>query len=403
MIKTAALTFFAIFFALLNCTAQNLYRKGFIITANNETVHGLINDKETAQSPESIEFKENDNAEVRTYTWKDIRAFATSRGVYYESQHFQYDADVPASEENHLLPRGYHTSRSPEKWTTTDCFLEVITKGKFSLYMFHDANDRVHFFILDEGKTELEELLYRPFMTQGSAVLSANESYKQQLVIRAEPKCANLKSQITHLAYRRKNMARLVTSINECYGAVQKIPAVAPDAIARKRAQFGIVAEAYVTNPMFIVTTGGYNPVQFGGGISYELFSKKRPNRLSFYSELKFKNYSKHDTYRSKFSFTSATGTLSHHTLKLTNMVRIYPVNLKNLFVDIGAVYGRRFNTRLSGTIITDRDAADRFEFGYAAGVGKKFNSVKLSIETRFEFNTPSAQKSFGLLLQKYF
>jgi hypothetical protein len=402
MTKRVLLTLLIIFIVLSNTSAQDFYRQGFIITTNNDTLRGLINDREATRSSASVQFKESENSTPRTYSTTEIKAFATSRRVYYESHHFKYDGDLASTTETNLIPAGYFTSRSPEKWNTTDSFLEVIVKGKFSLFKYHDVNDRIHFLILDEGSTELEELMHRRFKSAGSTALNVNESYKQQLIIRLQSKCPRLESQIPSLPYREKNLAKIVTAMNECYGAVQEIPTVGV-ATNRKRSEPGIVVEAYLTDPDFIKTSGGFDAVQFGGGISYEVFSRKRPNKLSFYTELKAKNFSNEDTYHAKFTSFTQTGKLTYQTVKLTNMVRVYPTKISSLFFNIGVVYGVRFNTKIDGTAITDRDAKDGFEFGFAGGFGKKFNSIGISIEPRFELNVPDGQKSFGIIIGKQF
>jgi hypothetical protein len=386
MTKRAPLTLLTIFIVLSNIDAQDLYRNGFIITMNNDTLRGMINDTETSHNPTWIEFKENESASPKKYSWSEIKGFATSRGVYFESRHFQYDGDEMPTVGSELLPAGYFVSRLPEKLTDSDAFLEVLVKGHFSLFKYHDISNRVHYFILDTDKTELEELLHRRYKLPGTTTLSVNESYKQQLAIRCE-KCPNLKSRITNLPYREKNLIKMISSMNECYGNQGTIPTINPEGKDRLRAKFGIVAEAYVTDPAFIHTTGGYDAIQFAGGISYEVFSPKRPNRLSFYSELKFKNFSNEDTYRAKFTSFTQTGKLTYQTVKLTNMARVYTGKISSLFFNIGVVYGMRFNTKIDGTAITDRDA----------------KSIGISIEPRFELNVPNGQKSFALIIGKQF
>jgi hypothetical protein len=387
-----------LFIITITADAQDLYRKGFVITQANDTIRGLINDTEVSRNPVSIDFKETESSTTKSYSTKEIKAFATSRGVYFESHQFKYDADAPAKGESSMLPDGYFASRSPEKFANTECFLEVLVKGTFSLYKYHDLNDRIHFLILDKGKTQPEELLYRPFKATGSTALNANESYKQQLVVISEARCPKIKSQITNVPYREKNLARVVTSINECLGDVEKIPTVDSEKSETKKAKFGIVAEPYISDPGFIVAAGGYSGLQFGGGISYEVFSKKRPNRVSFYSELKLKNFRSEDTYHAKHTVFNQTGELTYQTVKLTNMIRLYP---GPILLNAGVVYGYRFNTKINDQVVTDRDARDRFEFGFAAGGGKKFTSIGLTIEPRFEINIPSGQKSFALVICK--
>lgn len=402
MIKPAALTLLAIFLTLSSISAQEIYRQGFIVTINNDTIRGLINDKEAARSTASVQFKETENAAPRTYSTTEVKAYATSRRVYFESYRFKYDGDIASISATDLVPAGYHPSRLPQTWNTTESFVEVLVKGKFSLLKFHDANDRIHLLILDEGSSEPEELLFRRFTTVGTTKLNANESYKQQLATRFETKCPELKSQVTSLPYREKNLARLVSAMNQCYGATEAIPTIG-EPTNRKRSEFGIVAELYLTNPDFIRTSGGYDAAHFGGGISYEIYSRKRPNKLSFYNELKFKNFSNEDTYQAKWSMVTQTGKLTYQTVKLTNMVRFYPTKISSLFFNAGVAYGMRFNTKLGGTVVTDRDASDSFEFSFTGGFGKKFKSIKLSVEPRFELNVPDGQKTYGFVIGKQF
>jgi hypothetical protein len=160
MTKRALLTLLTIFIVLSNINAQNFYRNGFIVTMSNDTLRGMINDTEVSYSPTWIEFKENENALPKKYSWNEIKGFATSRGVNFESHHFKYDGDETPKTESDLLPAGYYTSRSPEKFNEADGFLEVLAKGQFSLFKYYDSNNRIHYFILDAEKTEVEELLH---------------------------------------------------------------------------------------------------------------------------------------------------------------------------------------------------------------------------------------------------
>jgi hypothetical protein len=335
------------------------------------------------------------------------KGFATSRGAYYESYHFQYDGDPQKTGSTNVIPPDYPKSRTPAKWIATDVFLEVLAKGKFSLFRFQDDRDRTHYFILDEGKTEPEELLFRTYISETETRVSGltlSEAYKQQLLVRAGAQCTDLRGKITALDYREADLKRIVAAINACYKNVQALPTVTPDKGERKRSKFGIVAEGYLTDPGFVHSRGGYDKLQFSGGISYEVFSKKRPNRISFYHELRLKNYSKEDVYEDALSVYPSKGTLSYKAIKVSNLLRVTPQKVKSPYFAGGFVWGYRFDTNINGIKPGEYSSGrDRFELGFAAGFGKRFIKIGLSTEIRGEYEFPSAQSSIGLLLCKQF
>ncbi len=387
--------------------AQEYYRRGYVVTLENDTINGLINDKEWQYSPQLVEFKENENSAPKTYRPQEIKAFTTTSGVYYESHHFKFDGDFlnDAAKSNGI---NYGTTRTPLRWVEGDYFLEVLVMGKFSLFKFNDPADRIHFMILEQGKSELEELQYRLYSTkiEGMSTVSTNENYKQQLINLCSERCPDLKSKILKISYNDRHLIQTLETINKCFKSEKQIPSLKLIQSEIKKPKFGIVAYVYLgkTNTT-LFSYEGFNKVYLAGGISLEVFSKKRPNRFSVYNELKFKTFNEKGLY----TFSSNPATLKFQSLKLTSMFRVTPKKISTLYLNAGLNYGFRLNSSLTTSQISLPSNAE-FELGPAIGFGIKILPLKASIELRAEFDFPvksqtdfNTNQTIGIAINKQF
>lgn len=372
MLFTATLTF-----------AQATWRQGSIIKNDGTEVKGEINDREWSVNPDVIEFREA-GAAVQTFSVLQIKGFSTARPSRYEVYAIEYDGD---DQNVNRLP----TSRNPVSLVQDTLFLRVIVNAPVGLFEFVDTNGRLHYFISSEqGVVELLNRKYKD--ATNSSLMGVNEKFKQQLLL-ASGTCTDLQSTIKQLKYNEQSLKSIVTKINQCKGN-QVVPDWKGDVVARKP-NLGIVAQLFLSNPEYTFMVADFGEINFGGGIFYEIFSKKKPNRVSLYNELLYKMVNQEGV-----SVFGSAATLQFGRIKMINSYRFsYPDKKEGRWYwGIGIGTGVRFNTT-----VNERESipgypdytGSEFELGVMVNGGKTIalsKAFKINTELRYEIE----QSPFG-------
>jgi hypothetical protein len=370
-------------FSITLATAQATWRKGAITKKDGTEVTGEINDKEWSVNPKEIEFRENGGT-VQKYTVHQIKNFSTARPARYEAFAIEYDGED--QNVNKLS-----TNRSPVTLSKDTLFLRVIVNAPVGLFEFVDANGRIHYFTNQEQG--VEELLNRKYKdATNSSLVGVNEKFKQQLLLKAG-NCPELHSTIKQLKYSEGALQSLVTKINKCNG--NEVQPSWEGEIVTKKPNLGIVTQVFLTNPEYTFMVSDFNEINFGGGIFYEIYSKKKPNRISLYNELLFKQVNQEGV-----SVFGSPATIKFSRIKMINSYRFsYPDKRDGrLYWGIGIGTGIRFNTT-----VNDRESIagypdfsnSEFELGVMVNGGKTFalsKSFKINAELRYEIE----QSPFG-------
>ena len=314
----------------------------------------------------------------------------SSRSVYFVSREVQFDASESQGKK-------ISSSKEPEVLTTQNVFLQLLVRGDLLLYKFVQANGREHYFISKPGD-QPEELLDRYYLSSNSISVVHYEKWKQEL-INSFGECENMKIAIQRASYREKDMIELVQQFNNCIGSTSET--FIPEQKYRKP-QFGLVINPFfmkiygISQGIAYSTTFTSN-IDFGAGLSYEFFSRKKPNTTSFYHELKFRSINKER--RDYFS------NVSYQNIKALSAFRF--TNPKSgLFWNIGIGLGYRFNTVTSPVLVKETSG---FELGIMTGLGMKFSigeRLKGSGEIRYEWDgiqtgssNPFQPQSLGIIL----
>lgn len=264
-------------FSITAATGQATWRKGTITINDGTELTGEINDKEWSVNPKEIEFREQGGT-IQKYTVHQIKNFSTDRPARYEAFAIEYDGED--QNVNRLT-----TNRSPVTLSRDTLFLRVLVYAPVGLFEFVDANGRIHYFTNQEQG--VEELLNRKYKdATNSSLVGVNEKFKQQLLLKAG-NCPELHSTIKQLKYSEGALQSLVTKINKCNG--HEVQSSWTGEIVTKKPNLGIVAQVFLTNPEYTFMVSDFNEINFGGGIFYEIYSKKKPNRTSLYNELLYK------------------------------------------------------------------------------------------------------------------
>lgn len=356
------------------CFGQGTWRKGIITKKDGTEITGEINDTEWPVNPGEIEFRQGGGA-TQKYTVHQIKSFSTARPSRYEAFVIEYDGDD--QNVNRLS-----TNRNPGTLRRDTLFLRVIVNASVGLFEFVDANSRIHYFTNQEQG--VVELLNRKYIINSSLV-GANEKFKQQLLLKAG-NCPELHSTIKQLNYNERELQSLVTKVNTCNG--HEIKPIWEGEAVTKKSNLGLVTQLFLTNPGYTFFVSDFEEINFGGGVFYEIYSKKRPNRISRYNELLFKQVNQEG-----LSAFGSAATIKFSRIKMINSYRFsYPNKREGrLFWGIGIGTGVRFNTTVNEreSIVGYPDfRKTEFDVGIMINGGKTFavsKSFKINAELRYE------------------
>jgi len=107
--------------------AQRDYRKGYIITNQQDTVYGWIDYRGDVRNAKICSFKETETGQVTDYSPTDIAAYRFTDSKYYVSRNIG-NADDPKQ-----------------------VFLEYLVNGLAKLYYYRDDSSQDHYFIENDG------------------------------------------------------------------------------------------------------------------------------------------------------------------------------------------------------------------------------------------------------------
>lgn len=109
---------------------QSNYKKGYVITLNDDTIHGKVNDRGDYRNTQACWFKQGKNSKVIKYLPSDIKAYRIIGDNYYMSRQI-YKKGIAAS-----------------------TFVEVLIDGKVNLY-YYIKGKKTSFFIERENSDQL--------------------------------------------------------------------------------------------------------------------------------------------------------------------------------------------------------------------------------------------------------
>jgi hypothetical protein len=174
--------FFLAFVATVPLFGQETgYLTGFIVTNENDTIHGLVKNKNLApyRILQDIKFKKDSDSKVEIYSPKDIKAFQAGPNSYVSKQYRENNA--------------YRTS-----------FVEVLIEGDMNFYELRITG-------LGTGN----EIIYQMLQRKNEDYLFSvyGENFKERLLDYMKNEQA-LSDQIKEGKYKRNNIEELVKEYN---------------------------------------------------------------------------------------------------------------------------------------------------------------------------------------------
>ncbi|PSR52882.1 hypothetical protein AHMF7605_04750 [Adhaeribacter arboris] len=401
MQKTFTYLLWATFLLLVtnfNTFAQKNFTPGYLISSSQDTIAGLIDNKEWDRNPSYIDFKSNSESTIQHYTIQQLNGFGFVNGDVYRKAVVKIDKTPVRFEE--LL-----NNSKPTIVSDTVFLLEQV-KGSLSLYHLLDEKDKSHFFIQkDEGL--IDELIQRNFVfyKNSQPLFGTSEQYKDQLKYSYLHDFSDLYSQITKTSYTKAALTSLIqkanTRLNPEITKTIKI-------ISKHESKFGLVVGVNLTHYQFISEGYEYltkthftwqkNPMI---GFSHQIILPRNRKKYAIYNELAWKRNFTQGQFDIKDATYSSTGiiTIKANYLGLTSMLRYSWMNQKcQPFMNVGLAgnYATSVTTRVQASEqdrtneqTTDKfilEHPGKFEGGIVVGGGVKVKQT--TAEIRLEKGT---------------
>jgi len=145
-------TLLLLLLCLQELSAQSNFLPGKIVTNTGDSISGYINYRNWAHNPDKIYFKRNKQADQTIYTPASISAFFVNNELY-ESAVVQKE----------ISPRSASNANDfPDFVLETDtAFVQVLTKGRKSLYYYRPYGQAPNFYISQGDSLQL--LLFKKY------------------------------------------------------------------------------------------------------------------------------------------------------------------------------------------------------------------------------------------------
>jgi hypothetical protein len=203
--------------------AQSNYVEGYVVNLRNDTVRGLIDDKNWEKNPKTISFKSLKTGEIIKYHPIDLAGFYIKPAhEYYKSYHGKVDDSV--DESGKLIGVATDAEFFQKDYAKEDTiFIRTLLKGVLSLYTHTDKKGRLHFFVEKEGFPVVELVNQEYLIDQPknytsmtwSQLIRTNKVYRKQLQEMLAD-CDNVNQQIKNTSYTERSLLKIFNNYYKC-------------------------------------------------------------------------------------------------------------------------------------------------------------------------------------------
>lgn len=167
--------------------SQPGYHTGFLLTASQDSVRGFIKFSSKATVPTPCRFKTNKKGLEKEISAGTVYGFCYPKGAYFVSRSIGRSADV---------------------------FLEVLLKGRLSLYRFGDM------YFVEQGDGTFFELSdgYELVEVEGERLRKKSWNFTRLLSVLMSD-CPEATKKATSVKLQEKQLVRLVSMYNSCKGS----------------------------------------------------------------------------------------------------------------------------------------------------------------------------------------
>lgn len=266
----------------LSLSQNNNFQPGWIVTIQQDTLAGYVDDQKWEVTPTSINFKEKKDAEITTFSIEDISSFKVKFRNIYRSK----------SVEIEMLPRGKGNleKKKTPRFEDKKVFLELLADGERPLYYYRGQDLKEHFFIDDNGR--IVPLIYLKYKSKLNRV-KEKKTFISQLETLLED-CEEVYSMIADVEYNRKSMLRMIRAYNIC----EPNEEILFEEIDYDWFKIGINISTTLTHLTFNGHNSSYTEVlnfkpalNYGIGISFDLLAPNYNPKMAFRNDLIYKPY----------------------------------------------------------------------------------------------------------------
>lgn len=186
----------------------------WVVQFSGDTIRGFASINFSEKNPDIIKFGSRED-NLKKYEVEDFKAFGfikeNSQWEIYESYEVEIDESPQEIE--------FLSADSEPNFEKRRLWLQLLVKGKLSLYKFTDKRARTHFFAGKENQTP-QELVQKKYIVylEYTKVLRYNERFRRQLS-ELMSACQKLSfSRFANLEYSYKELFPLFSEYNICSG-----------------------------------------------------------------------------------------------------------------------------------------------------------------------------------------
>ncbi|NOZ45671.1 MAG: hypothetical protein GXO79_02705 [Chlorobi bacterium] len=200
-------------FCNISIVAQSNFVNGTIITNNEDTLVGFINNKQWVRSPHFFEFKKSLTDTIRIFNNKNTKYISFSNNNYI-------CVNVSIDKESNQTDKLKAINRRM-KPVTEKVFLQTLFSGKVNLYYYIDEYNKEHFYV-QKDTLDFDELIYYRYIVfsktkniKVSRSIETVETYKGQLIYYLND-CPSLKTKITNSEFRKSSIIDIFKKYYDC-------------------------------------------------------------------------------------------------------------------------------------------------------------------------------------------
>lgn len=380
--KKQFLSLVTILLVSINSYSQEIFKKGYFITENNQKTECLIEISDSKNTPSNFRYKLSNDQPLISADVKNIKEF----GIIGQNKFINSVVKIDRSSNKSQNEIGNKSAL----FTSEKIFIQVLMEGKASLFLVDEKTGTNFFYQVDNS--EIKQLVYKTSLANDDRIVK-NNYFREQLYI--DLKCDEiLQREYENLSYTKNDLMRFFTKYNKCHNSNFEIVEV-----KEKRDLFNLTVRPRYNVNSLSASSGILSPgtnfdfeskSSFGLGIEAEYFLPFKKDRWAIIAEPTYQYYKAEQTIpSSNISGGTLTGKVDYKSIELPLGVRNYFFinDTFKFFANASIIIDLSSNSsiktyRNDGSEILALDVKSGVNFGF--GLGCKFKD-KFSLELRYQ------------------
>ncbi|GGG21533.1 outer membrane beta-barrel protein [Pontibacter amylolyticus] len=367
--------------------AQKDFRAGYIVR-NSDTLQGYVDYRGAVRNSKTTTFKANLSAPEQAYSPDQLAGYGfVKENKVYEAQTIPGDGEQPVQR----------------------LFLQVLTKGRASLYTYRDDLDLDHFYLSKDGGdlVELKENVYNKKDPKTGKTFRMVDKLYLGVMGSAFADCPTMSEErFRNITFRHSGLTKIVNDYNECMDSNQYVQPSRKTKVKPYPVLFFSKPALQMTGEHPYSKASFHNTgLGLGGGVALEVANPAISEKLTLILELLYTPYHFEGVIKDVNNSGRTTQhdiLLDLHYLKVPAQLRYtFPKGKLRPFASAGISYSYAISTNrvetknstFHNTSYTEVSEAmpgsifKQYMFGAQAGIGVLYpmQNRALLIETRYE------------------